>query len=261
LHDVTAFSAGASHSLAVTSDGYLWAWGDNSSGQLGDGTTVAQQKPIAVMNDIADVFADENRSYAITNCGILWAWGDNGGGQLGDGTTTDSHILLAVLADVKSVSAGGGSVHAITADGELFAWGQFVSGHLRRDTVPEGHDITTYEKRLLPEKILDIHGFIPEHFILNGVWLRQFSAPAVRYTFYGDGVVLVSTMHQPYPEEASRIEEKKLYWKLDDSGRLIIGDDFYEFRIVHGISSSGAHNALLLNGYEHFRVPTGRENP
>jgi alpha-tubulin suppressor-like RCC1 family protein len=78
------------HSLAVMSDGSLWAWGSNDYGQLGDGTKSLKSSPVKIMDNVLSVSAGYNYSLAIKTDGSLWAWGNNMYGQLGlsDGTTS-----------------------------------------------------------------------------------------------------------------------------------------------------------------------------
>ncbi|MCN0155339.1 cell wall anchor protein, partial [Salinispora arenicola] len=76
----------------VTSAGTALAWGDNSSGQLGDGTATDSSTPVAVDvpagTTVTAVAAGGVHSLAVTSGGDVLAWGANGSGQLGDGTTT-----------------------------------------------------------------------------------------------------------------------------------------------------------------------------
>jgi len=75
-----------SHSLALNSDGTLWAWGNNPYGQLGDGTTTDRLTPVPVpgLTDVVSVVAGSTCSLALKSDDTLWAWGDNSYGQLGD---------------------------------------------------------------------------------------------------------------------------------------------------------------------------------
>ena len=80
-------AAGTNHTLAVRTDGTLWAWGDNSYGQLGDGTTTARLVPtqVGTATDWQSVAAGGEHTLAVGTDGTLWAWGSNSYGQLGDG--------------------------------------------------------------------------------------------------------------------------------------------------------------------------------
>jgi alpha-tubulin suppressor-like RCC1 family protein len=135
-----AIAAGGAHSLAIRSDGTLWAWGFNKRGQLGDGTTTHRHSPVQVLTDVVSVAAGYRHSLAIRSDGTLWAWGSNKRGQLGDGTTTHRHSPVQVLTDVVSVTAGGGSHSlAIRRDGTLWAWGWNKYGQLGDGTTTDRH--------------------------------------------------------------------------------------------------------------------------
>ncbi|CAB3392649.1 RCC1 domain-containing protein [Kyrpidia spormannii] len=99
---IQAVAAGAYHSLALTSDGRVFAWGANSYGQLGDGTTnsalsAVQVQGLTTASTVAvAVAAGGNHSLALTNDGRVFAWGKNSSGQLGDGSTTSSDFPVQV---------------------------------------------------------------------------------------------------------------------------------------------------------------------
>jgi alpha-tubulin suppressor-like RCC1 family protein len=88
---MTAIASGETHAISLKGDGTVWAWGGNSNGQLGDGTTTARWTPVQVntLTSAQGITAGYQDSLASTTLGVTWAWGDNIYGQLGDGTTTD----------------------------------------------------------------------------------------------------------------------------------------------------------------------------
>jgi alpha-tubulin suppressor-like RCC1 family protein len=120
--------------VAVKTDGSLWTWGgDNSCGQLGDGTTVAHDVPARVGSDSDWAMVNECDSsfphcLALKTDGSLWAWGMNGFGQLGIGTSGDSEsapVRVGSGADWATVCAGGNANSAgIKTDGSLWYWGK-----------------------------------------------------------------------------------------------------------------------------------------
>ena len=78
---------GGAHTVALKTDGSLWAWGSNSNGQVGNNSLASRTTPIRIGTStwkaIAAGFA---HTVAIRSDGSLWAWGDNSAGQLGDNT-------------------------------------------------------------------------------------------------------------------------------------------------------------------------------
>jgi len=98
----TYVSAGDMYTMAIRSDGTLWAWGGNDYGQLGDGTTTDSEVPVQIQAGTTWTYVSAGDMYtmAIRSDGTLWAWGGNDYGQLGDGTTTDrgpTQIMIPVI--------------------------------------------------------------------------------------------------------------------------------------------------------------------
>jgi alpha-tubulin suppressor-like RCC1 family protein len=137
---VTALSmkAGRGHSLAVGSDGKLYAWGLNSSGQLGDGSTTDRTTPVQVSLPAGvratSLVAGGDNSVAIGSDRKLYAWGDNNLGQLGDGSTTghNTPVQVSLPAGVTALSVAAGGAHNLASgsDGKLYAWGYNGAGQL-----------------------------------------------------------------------------------------------------------------------------------
>jgi len=111
----------------------LWAVGENSYGQLGDGTTVDRTSGVALdLQSAVEASAGEYHSLALTSDRQVWSWGLNNFGQLGDGTAIDSSVPLQVsaLSNVISVKAGAYHSLALKADGTVWSWGYNNSGQL-----------------------------------------------------------------------------------------------------------------------------------
>jgi alpha-tubulin suppressor-like RCC1 family protein len=129
-----AVSAGIYHTLALKTDGTLWAWGDNGYGQLGDGTDINRKIPVQVGtdNDWLAVSAGNVHSLALKSDGTLWAWGGNNYGQIGDNTTIAKNAPVRRGTDNKwkTISAGNAHSLALKSDGTLWTWGSNNYGQL-----------------------------------------------------------------------------------------------------------------------------------
>jgi alpha-tubulin suppressor-like RCC1 family protein len=108
---ITQVAAGESHSIALASDGTVYTWGRNTHGQLGDGTNISSNVPVAVNTGgvlsgktILQVAAGGFHSIALASDGTVYTWGYNYYGQLGNGNTgTNSNLPVAVSNIVLSV--------------------------------------------------------------------------------------------------------------------------------------------------------------
>ena len=137
LSNVAAIAAGNYHSLALTRDGSVWAWGDNCYGQLGLGDNDDRNTPqkIEVLSNVAAIVAGGYYSLALARDGSVWAWGDNEYGQLGLGTSgygtyEDTPRKVNVLSNVAAIVAGGCHSLALARDGRVWAWGYNYCGQL-----------------------------------------------------------------------------------------------------------------------------------
>ncbi len=163
-----AAAAGGAHVAGVRADGTLWAFGDNSSGQLGDGTTTSQILPLPVaessrwktvaagatftaairsdgtlwafgslnglLSDATNwkvIAAGEQHLLALDDTGALYSVGENADGQLGDGTTTSRATLARVGTELyQSIAAGSRHSLAVRKDFTLWAFGSNAHGQL-----------------------------------------------------------------------------------------------------------------------------------
>ena len=136
-------ASGGSHTVALRTNGTLWAWGDNRQGQVGDGTTTSRHSPVQIgtADNWAGVSAGSTHTVALRTDGTLWAWGNNGSGRLGDGTTTSrqSPVQIGAGMDWAYVSAGSTHTVAVGTDGTLWAWGHNWQGQLGDGTTSHRH--------------------------------------------------------------------------------------------------------------------------
>ena len=129
--NVARVSAGSGLLLILTNDGRLYAFGDNTDGQVGTGSDAWRYREIQfIMDNIAHIYAGINNAFAITLDGRLYAWGNNSGGKLGDGTAANRRYPTFIMDNVNNVAAGSRHTLAITNDGRLYGWGENRAGQL-----------------------------------------------------------------------------------------------------------------------------------
>jgi alpha-tubulin suppressor-like RCC1 family protein len=144
----TTVTTGSKHTCGVTPSGVAYCWGNNSSGQLGNGTMTDSMTPVAVSGGLSfsSVSAGGNQT-----CGVasfdptsqagspMYCWGDNSSGQLGNGTTTNSAVPSLVAGGLvfSDVSVGGKHVCGDAASASAYSaycWGDNSFGQLGNGT-------------------------------------------------------------------------------------------------------------------------------
>jgi hypothetical protein len=140
MTNATAIAGGYFHSVALKSDGTVWTWGYNSSGELGNGTTVNSSIPVQVsgLTGVTAIAAGRgelgDHSLALKSDGTVWAWGNNDWGQLGDGLdfghNSSVPVQVSGLTGVTAIAAGGHHSMALKSDATAWAWGENEFGQL-----------------------------------------------------------------------------------------------------------------------------------
>jgi alpha-tubulin suppressor-like RCC1 family protein len=133
-------SCGMRHTSAIKTDGTLWTWGDNATGQVGNNTVTAFPNgvctPVTTFaggTNWQQVSCAYNHTTAIKTDGTLWVWGRNYAGSLGDNTIINRSTPVTTFAggnNWKQVSGGGYYTAAIKTDGTLWTWGRNSIGQL-----------------------------------------------------------------------------------------------------------------------------------
>lgn len=129
-------SVGGQFSLAIKGDGTLWGWGNNSYGQIGNGTTgggvLSTPVQIGTATDWQKVSTGSDHTLAIKTDGTLWAWGGNYVGQLGDGTTVQKTepTPIGISNMWEKIAAGQGHSLGLLTDATTWAWGYNGFGEL-----------------------------------------------------------------------------------------------------------------------------------
>ena len=127
LSGIVQMAGGYQHSLALDSSSDVWVWGNNSSGQLGDGTTTHQTTPeqLSGLNNVVGIAAGGAHSLALVSDETVRAWGNNSYGQIGDGTTTQrtTPVTVSGLTNAFEIAAGYNHSLAVVSDETVRAWG------------------------------------------------------------------------------------------------------------------------------------------
>ena len=134
---IVSIAAGASHTCAVLADGRLLCWGENGSGQLGNGVNsydpVPEPQEVVGLTGVVQVACTEHRTCALTGAGQMYCWGMNSHGTLGSGTSESyafSPVLVPDLSDVVGLTLGDWHTCAVLLDGTVRCWGNNGTGSL-----------------------------------------------------------------------------------------------------------------------------------
>ena len=131
-----AVAAGYNHSLALKSDGTLWGWGGNQTGQVGDKTLIDKSTPqqLFLFKTWTSVSANRTHILAVKSDSSLWAWGRNSAGQLGLGSTPNMSVSTPQLINNmgwNAVAAGGEHSLGIKTTGTLSLVGKQLFRSIR----------------------------------------------------------------------------------------------------------------------------------
>lgn len=153
---INTAGGGYLHSLFIAADGAVWAFGDNSAGELGDGTTQNSFRPVQVtkfdgtpLTGAKEVAGGGYYSLALMEDGTVWAWGKGSSGTLGNGAFDDQYRAVQVMQSngtpiqgVQSIAAGYSHALALKEDGSVWGWGSNSSNVL-----------TDYNDYLIPRAV------------------------------------------------------------------------------------------------------------
>lgn len=222
---VKAITGGNNFSLALLSDGTVWTWGRNSSGQLGDGTNIEHWVPKQVygVSNIVAIAAGDSHSMALRSDGTVFAWGNNSDGRLGDGTDIERSAPVQVvgvggsgfLCDIVGISAGDAHSLALRSDGAVFAWGSNDFGQLGNNNPPT--------PSFTPIQVLGVGG---AGFLSN--------------------IIAISAANQGEHCVALRSNGKVFAWGRNDSGQLGDGTNIQRNTPIQvlGVGGSGFLNNI-----------------
>jgi alpha-tubulin suppressor-like RCC1 family protein len=166
--NIVQIKGGYLHGLALTSDGFVYSWGSNTDGQLGDNTIIQKNTAVQVKNNDGTGFLTNIRfigaglynSYAIDNNGEMWVWGKNSNNQISGLSTSD--ILLPIkynispgvpMSNIDKVSAGENHTVVLTKDKKIYTTGDSINGEIGNGTTTSSNTLYPYEVVSLPNII------------------------------------------------------------------------------------------------------------
>ena len=258
--------AGVYHSMALQADGTVMAWGYNSHGQLGDGTTTNRDYPSLVsrLTDIKAISAGYFHNLAVKENGMVYAWGHNGYGQLGAGTANVQYtpIQVANLTDVKTVAAGTYHSVALKNDGTVWTWGNNKNGELGNGTntdciwptqVPGLTDIKDIAVGYYTNFAIKTDGSVMAWGANN-----EFQLGVTPYVSHNTPVAvdlpkpIKKISAGPYHTLALSEDGEVFAWGYNGHGQLGQGEDMHAMVMLEGLTdvqdiSAGEHHSLALS--------------
>jgi alpha-tubulin suppressor-like RCC1 family protein len=213
--NVTAVESSWGHTVFTKTDGSLWAFGDNFSGQLGDGTHVDRADPIQVVESgVVSAAAGGGAVVFAKADGSLWAMGSNAFGQFGTGDTSNPKRPVEVLPN--GVAAGNPSAfgYILKSDGALLYHGSAT----RYQTAGTTHATPGV---YLPGGVLQVANPYLQLVYLKddgSLWKKQHSGQIVQLETSGVAVVTRGSHHTLYVKEDGSL------WAIGANGRGQLGD-------------------------------------
>ena len=126
-------ASGSNHTCGRSRGGAAYCWGDNSFGQVGDGSSQDRTTPVTVGGPpLTSLTTGDWHTCGLTEGGIAHCWGDNGYGELGDASTSSSASPVTVTGGLKLASLVAGYHHTcgVTTAGIAYCWGENLHGEL-----------------------------------------------------------------------------------------------------------------------------------
>jgi alpha-tubulin suppressor-like RCC1 family protein len=228
---VAAVSAGFDHTCALLNSGSMKCWGNNATGELGDGTAKSRKQPVSVhgLSNAASISAGFNHTCAVTTSGGAKCWGNNASGELGDGTTTTRFNPTNVYrsaSGVDMISAGGwkgaGLTCLLTTSGAVKCFGANHGVHGLQPIASNGGQIGdgTTAERHIPIAVRGLLGANAKHYRPDNA-ISKFSGAG----YVGNGVYNESGKNQTRIGSVKAGGAMHLYVRVQNDAKVT--DSFY----------------------------------
>uniref|UniRef100_A0A7N6AXP3 HECT domain-containing protein n=1 Tax=Anabas testudineus TaxID=64144 RepID=A0A7N6AXP3_ANATE len=273
-HQISQVMCGNQHCIALSRDGQLFTWGQNTSGQLGLGKGEPSKlfpHPLKSLAGIplAQITAGGDHSFALSLSGAVFGWGKNRAGQLGLNDKQDRpvpcHIKFLRSQKVVYISCGDEHTAALTKDGGLFTFGDGSWGQL-------GHGSTNNE--LLPRRVLELMGTEVSQIACGRHHTLAFvPSSGIVYAFgcnsYGQlGTGILEDASSPFPVKSSlltgnfhRAGNDDIHFKTNPK---IPGIDLNSVRLLFEALSKPAFSGLMeqaTKSFESLLIPQLPRSP
>ena len=134
MPELSALAAGGEYTCGIAGAGAAYCWGNNSLGQLGDGSSANSSTPVAVSGGLSlgALTAGSTHVCGLTGTGAAYCWGNDSVGQLGDGSNTNSPAPVAVSTSLRFSALAAGTDHTcgLATDAAAYCWGDNAFGQL-----------------------------------------------------------------------------------------------------------------------------------
>lgn len=238
---ITTVEAGSKHAVALSDTGVVYAWGSNTTGELGNNSTTTRNTPAAVTTastvlsgkTVSQIAAGYNHSCALTTDNVLACWGSNANSQLGNGTITNSIVPTVVNQEgnlsgknVTALSSGGSTTGVVTSDNSLLTWGWNLYGQLGDNTLTDRQTAVTLFQYPFSQVIVDDLEATVTGLSSTSITFVSPAHPAgtVDITVSGDGIDSVTAPNSFTYEEAEIAPPPTINGLTPTSGPTIGGD-------------------------------------
>lgn len=235
-----SIAAGRSHSALVTADGNLWTWGNNSNGQLGDGSTENRSMPVRVGSGYRQVQGDHQYTAALKDDGSLWRWGVTDLARLeGPQRSRELQPVKTYEGTVQVLPSGYHTERrlGLSRDGMLWDW-QYDS-NIAKDPVKVGHQVRSMAAAEFGSFAIRTD---------NSLWLLKEYPVEVPLQIGRDFIQIVSTRDHAY---GLKLDGTLWAWgnnafaQLGDGGRLTQADPVKIASDVMQVAGGRLHGLAL----------------